>query len=171
MVTVGLAEPSPKVPAQIFRITVVPRPVSMIFIDEEKIELTEGDMGRLTAAVYPANATDRSVEWSSSDESVVKVSADGELTALVPGEAVITVRATDGSEVEATCRVKVLKRIILVDALTLDEESLELTEGDSRRLTAMTGPDDATDRTVVWSSSDEAELTGRSSGAVRMRRW
>lgn len=166
MVTIGLAEPSPKVPAQIFRITVVPRPVSMIFIDEEQLELTEGDMGRLTAAVYPANATDRSVEWSSSDESVVKVSADGELTALVPGEAVITVKATDGSEVEATCRVKVLKRIILVDALTLDEESLELTEGDSRTLTAVIGPDDATDRTVDWSSSDESVVTVTADGTV-----
>ena len=166
MVTIGLAEPSPKVPAQIFRITVVPRPVSMIFIDEEQLELTEGDMGRLTAAVYPANATDRSVEWSSSDESVVKVSADGELTAIVPGEAVITVRATDGSGVEATCRVKVLKRIILVEALTLDAENLELIEGDSRRLTAMTGPDDATDRTVVWNSSDESVVTVTAEGTV-----
>lgn len=159
LVTVGLVDVSSKVPRQIFRVTVVPRLVSMIFIDEENPELTEGDTGKLTAAVYPANATDRSVEWSSSDESVVKVSDDGELSAIVPGEAVITVRATDGSDVEATCRVKVLKRIILVDALTLDEESLELTEGDCRRLTAVTGPDDATDRSVDWSSSDESVVT------------
>lgn len=165
-VTVGLVDRNASVPDQIFRIHVEPRPVSMIFIDEEKLELTEGDTGKLTAAVYPANATDRSVEWSSSDESVVKVSADGELTALVPGEAVITVKAADGSGVEATCRVKVLKRIILVEALTLDAESLELTEGDSRRLTAVTGPEDATDRTVDWSSSDESVVTVTADGTV-----
>ena len=85
------------VPAFVFRVYVDPKPVAMILIDEESVELTEGDTRALAAAVYPANSTDRRVEWRSSDESVVTVSADGLLTALVPGEAVVTVAALDGS--------------------------------------------------------------------------
>ena len=54
------------VPAFVFRVYVDPKPVAMILIDEESVELTEGDTRALAAAVYPANSTDRRVEWRSS---------------------------------------------------------------------------------------------------------
>ena len=154
------------VPAFVFRVYVDPKPVAMIFIDEESVELTEGDTRALAAAVYPANATDRRIEWRSSDESVVMVSADGLLTALVPGEAVVTVAALDGSGVEASCDVKVLKRIIPVAGVTLDVAEMELIEGDTHGLSAIVTPDDATDNSVDWSSTDESVAVVAADGTV-----
>lgn len=154
------------VPAFVFRVYVDPKPVAMIFIDEESVELTEGDTRALAAAVYPANATDRRVEWRSSDESVVTVSADGLLTALVPGEAVVTVAALDGSGVEVSCDVKVLKRIIPVAGVTLDVSEMELIEGDTHGLSAIVTPDDATDNGVDWSSTDESVAVVAADGTV-----
>lgn len=154
------------VPAFVFRVHVDPKPVAMIVIDEESVELTEGDTGTLSATVYPANATDRSIEWSSSDESVVAVSADGRLTALVPGEAVVSVAALDGSGVESSCKVTVLKRIIPVASVELDLTEMTLTEGDTGHLSATVAPDDATDPSIDWSSSDESVAVVDADGTV-----
>ncbi|MBB6693430.1 S-layer homology domain-containing protein [Cohnella xylanilytica] len=78
------AEPEPDVP------------VAGVTLDKETLDLKVGDSGTLTATVTPENATDKSVVWSSSDEAVAKV-ADGVVTAVGAGEAVITAKAGNGA--------------------------------------------------------------------------
>ena len=51
-------------------------------------------------------------------------------------------------------------------SLTLDRESIELAAGESTTLVATVGPDNATDKTVTWSSSNEAVATVDSDGVV-----
>ena len=69
------------------------------------MELTEGESLTLSATVNPSNATNKSVIWSSSNESVAKV-VDGKVTALKAGTAVITVKTVDGNKT-ATCQITV----------------------------------------------------------------
>lgn len=81
--------------------------VESIALDPAQAEMTVGlaDL-TLTASVLPANATEKSLTWSSSDETVATV-ANGVVHAVAEGDAVITAAATDGSGVEGTASIHV----------------------------------------------------------------
>lgn len=129
--------------------------VSSVSLSKTELTLTEGDSETITATVKPDDATDKTVTWTSSDPAVATVEG-GKITAVKEGEATITAKAGDKT---ATCKVTVEKKIIAVESVELDKSELELTEGDSATLVATVKPDDATDKTVTWSSSDPAVAT------------
>jgi len=83
------------------------RPVSVtgVTLNETSHSLNVGDTETLIATVLPTNATNKNVTWSSSDTAVATVS-DGVITAVAPGEAVITVKTADGNKT-AICTVVV----------------------------------------------------------------
>ena len=97
------------------KIVVGPKPVSGILLDGAfgviQLMLTPGDTYKFTAQVFPANATNKTLAWTSSDESVVEVNSSGEITAKSTGSATITVSATDGSKVSSSCKVTVVDEI------------------------------------------------------------
>ena len=124
--------------------------VSSVSLNKTTLTLTEGESETLTATVKPDNATDKTVAWSSSDASVAKVE-NGKVTAVKAGTATITAKAGDKS---ATCTVTVNKKVVAVTSVTLNKTELTLTEGEAETLTATVKPDDATDKTVTWSTSD-----------------
>ena len=66
-----------------------------------------GQTSTLTATVTPSNATNKSVTWSSSDESVATVSSEGVVTAVANGTATITATTADGTNLSASCEVTV----------------------------------------------------------------
>ena len=140
-------------------------PVESVSLDKTSLELTEGDKATLTATVLPENASNKNVSWASNDEKVATVSAAGEVTAVAPGKAAITVTTEDGAKT-TKCEVTVSKRIYPVESVSLDKTSLELTEGDKATLTATVLPDNATNKNVSWSSSDEKVATVSTTGEV-----
>lgn len=75
-----------------------------------RVVLSEGDSVVLTASVDPAWATDKVVEWRTSDAQVALVSAEGRVVAVGVGEAIVSAIARDESGVKAECAVKVLPR-------------------------------------------------------------
>ena len=127
-------------------------PVTGVTLDKTSATLTEGDEITLTATVNPDNATNKNVTWSSSNSSVASVS-NGKVTALKAGKATITVKTDDGGKT-ATCEVTVNAKVYPVTGVTLDKTSATLTEGDEITLTATVNPDNATNKNVTWSSSD-----------------
>ena len=130
-------------------------PVSSVSLSATSLDLMEGDEVTLTATVNPVDASDKSVSWRSSDDRVATVSS-GRVKAVSPGNATITATAGDRS---ATCSVKVGKRVIAVTSVTLDKKTLKLMVGETATLTATVKPDDATDKTVTWSSLDAKVAT------------
>ena len=81
--------------------------VTCVSLDKTELTITVGDPDvKLTATVAPENATDKSVNWSSNAESVATVDQEGNVTAVAPGDATITVTTVDGG-MTATCDVKV----------------------------------------------------------------
>lgn len=123
--------------------------VTSITLDKTSLSMKVGETETITAIVSPDNATDKTVEWGSSDVAVATV-ADGIITAKKSGEATIT--AKSGSCI-AECKVTIT---VSAESVTLDKTSLSLAIGESATLTATVKPDDATDKTVAWSSSDES---------------
>ena len=137
--------------------------VNNITLSQSTLYLDSGTTTRLSATAYPANATNGSVAWTSSDEAVATVDSDGLVTAVSEGTCTITATAKDGSGVKGNCAVRVVR---LVTGITLNEMSLSLNSGDTQTLTATILPSDATNKGVTWSSSDTGVATVDQSGLV-----
>lgn len=83
--------------------------VTGVVLDRPNAELVVGGTLKLTATVAPADATNKTVSWSSNKEDVATVSDDGTVTAKNVGEAVITVTTADGGKT-ATCTITVKEK-------------------------------------------------------------
>ena len=123
-------------------------PTGSVTLDKTTLSLAVGETAQLTATVKPDDATDKNVTWTSSDESVAKV-VNGKVTAVKSGKATITAKCGGKT---AECAVTVT---VPVTSLTLDRTTLSLAVGETAQLTATVKPDDATDKNVSWTSSDE----------------
>ena len=100
--------------------------------------------------------------WLSSNTSVATVSNDGTITAVSQGTTTITCTAHNG--VSAQCVVTV--NPMLVSGITLNESEAEMTVGENLQLSATVAPDNATDKGVTWSSTNEAVAVVSESGLV-----
>ena len=81
--------------------------VSSLSLNKDELFLSPGESEQLAAIVLPADATNKNVTWSSSDERIIIVSNNGIVTAISPGTAVIKAESVDGAK-NATCVVTVL---------------------------------------------------------------
>ena len=138
--------------------------VTSVELDADEMTLKVGDEGQLQATVAPENAANKSVTWSSSNESVATVEQNGKISAVGVGEATITAKAGDKT---ATCKVTVTAAAVAVTSVALDNTTLALTVGDAAvQLTATVAPDNATDKTVTWSSDKTSVATVDATGKV-----
>ena len=136
-------------------------PVTGVSLNKTALSLTVGGSAALTATVIPNNAANRNVTWTSDKPGVAAVSADGTVSAVSAGTAVVTVTTEDGG-FTAVCTVTVTEPepdIIAVTGVSLGDTSIELFVGESQSLTATVSPADATNKNVTWRSSDETVVT------------
>lgn len=134
-----------------------------VSLSSSTLSIVDGDVVELAATVTPADATSKYMAWTSSDTGVATVDNFGRVCAIEPGTAVITVTTDDGG-FTASCTVTVTPK--RVTGVTLDQTAATVYETESITLTATVNPTDATDKAVVWSSSDEAIATVDQSGKV-----
>ena len=114
-------------------------PATSVTLSETTLSLVEGDTATLTAAVEPAYTTD-TVEWTSSNESVATV-ADGLVTAVGPGTAIITAAAGGFSDI---CAVTVEARAVTVTFEGAEDVApIKVLPGETITLPT---PDDTTDQ-------------------------
>ena len=132
----------------------VTNPVIAVTLDRTEAAMLRDETLRLTATVTPEDADDVSVTWSSDNEDVASVDAEGLVTALSTGSAVIT--AADAEGHTATCAVSVTHPAV---SIVINKTSVTIEKGKSVTLTAFVFPEDADDLTVTWTSSEEAVAT------------
>ena len=144
--------------------------VEKVSLNKSATTLTEGESETLTATITPSNATgDKTVKWSSSNEAVAAVDSNGKVTAKKAGTAVITATSSNGKT--AGCTVTVKQKEIAITGISLNKSTTSLTEGESETLTATIAPSNATgDKTVKWSSSNEAVVAVDSNGKVTAKK-
>ena len=130
--------------------------VTSILLNKTSLALNEGETFQLTATVYPEDATDKTVTWTSSNTAVAAVGNNGLVVAISEGTATVT--ATAGSK-SRTCQVSVSKNFVPVESVTLNETELTLDEDESFQFKATVKPDNATDKSVIWTSSDPAVVS------------
>ena len=135
-------------------------PVTSVLMNRFAITIAPCDTFPLSAAVFPSNATNQSLCWSSSRPSVATVnSSSGLVTAHRTGSAVITATAKDGSGHSDYCEVTVENDTVLVTSVSVSPSSRELTLGGSFYASATVCPGDASNKSVCWTSSKESVAT------------
>lgn len=82
--------------------------VTGIILNKDAARMEVGKSIQLSAQVSPANATDKTVVWSSSDETIAKVDENGQITGLSAGEAIITAVSVSNDAITASCKVTVI---------------------------------------------------------------
>lgn len=144
------------------KVTVIQK-VTGVTLDKDSASLRIGEETlQLNAVVEPSDASDKSLLWTSSEAGVASVSETGLVTPLAPGETVITVTTVDG-EFSATCTVTVIQPVI---SITLNETSININPDMQFELVAQINPDNASDKTLEWKSSDETVATVDQNGVV-----
>ena len=136
-----------------------------------KQELVEGASTTLTATVAPADATDKTVTWKSSDESVATVDKDGVVTAKKAGT--VTITATAGG-VSGTLHITVTAKPVETVPVTSVEVTVEagttVSVGKTLQATATVKPGNATNKKVTWKSSDESIATVDANGVITAKK-
>lgn len=141
---------------------IAPVAATGVSVSQSSFILKEGELGTITATVAPQNATNKMVSWSSDNQSVATIDANGLITALSAGTAYILATTADGN-FTATSLVTV---IAPVTGVSVSPASLSLKEGETANLLATIAPANASDKKVSWSSDNSAVATVGENGAV-----
>ena len=139
-----------------------------ISLDKTEVSLEVAETTMLTAIVLPETATNKSIVWTSSNEAVAMVDANGVVTAIALGEAVITATTTDGSDLSATCKVTVVPTLVV--SIEVTPNSVEAEENSEVQLSVNILPENATYKSVEWSSSNDAIASVNANGLVKIRK-
>ena len=108
--------------------------------------------------ITPENAAYQDVTWSSADESVATVDEEGRITGVKAGKTTITATSTEPGEKPAAAKIKVTVTQA-VTGVSLEESDIRLAKGKKVKLTASVLPEDATNKKLVWETSDKSIAT------------
>ena len=141
--------------------TSVEVPVEEVVVNDETYMISMGDVGQVMSEVKPSNATNKDLTYASSDPTVAEVWDSGLVVPKKPGTVTITVTAANGQS--ATCSVTVYQK---VSGLSLESRSKTAYTGTDLKLGYTITPEDATNKEVVWSSSNTSVATVDEDGTI-----
>ena len=149
--------------------------VSNVVIRPNMGYMDVGDTKVLRADILPNNATNKEVVWRSDDPNIITVNqSSGLIRAVATGNTTVYATACDGSGAVGSCNITV-KPFINVEAVTVCPQNKTIGVGDSVSLCATVCPENATNKNIIWTSSDEdiasvdassGTVTGISGGEV-----
>lgn len=142
--------------------------VTSITLTPDYYEGQKGDSFDITAEVYPDDATDRSVTWSSSAPEVATVDADGHVEILEEGIANISATSNDGSAISGYCRVVATSDVILATSITVEPTTYEAIEGSEFTLTATVLPENVSFPEVLFTTNHSSIATVDNTGLVKI---
>ena len=146
---------------------VVVKPVLAESLEMNPAELILEDQctAQLSCLITPSNTTYKGLTWTSDDESTAMVDAIGFVVAKKVGTTTIRATTTDGTMLCATCEITVVP--LPVKELTFSSDTIDLGIDSEVSLSVRITPENATDRTLSWKSTDENVATVDNYGVVR----
>ena len=121
--------------------------------------------------IEPANATDKSVTFTSSNEDIATVDANGLVTGHKRGSCTITVKTADGSNRKASIKINVLQP---VQGVHMEKDTYRVGIDEGLRITAVLEPSDASNTNMTWSVADSSIASIRGTNnrpVVTGKRW
>ena len=131
--------------------------VESVSLSESEITLVIGETKAITATVLPENATNKALRWSISGTDVATVE-DGLVTAVGVGRTILVVSSNDGGKYK-TCVINVTDGSVPIQSISLNESTINMEIGESETLEATVLPENASDKSVTWTSEDPTIAT------------
>jgi len=139
--------------------------VSSIKLNTKNHTMYSNQYVQLKATVLPNNAYNKSVTWKSSNSKIATVDKNGKVKALKVGNATITATSTDGSNVSAQCKIKVVQR---VTKIKLNKSIINLSKkGKTAKLKATVLPNNAYNKSVTWKANNTKVVTVDKKGKIK----
>ncbi|MBQ6190295.1 MAG: Ig-like domain-containing protein, partial [Bacteroidaceae bacterium] len=134
-----------------------PVPVDSLILETHDFSLVTGKKEKITANIFPEYSDNKDVIWSSSDKNIATVDENGDITAIKGGTCFIKAVSEDNPEAMDSCLVTVVEP---VTGVTISHTEYALNGiGKAIQLEAAVQPNDATNKGVTWSSSNESVCT------------
>lgn len=142
---------------------IIRQPPEEVTLNKTDVRLKAGNYVTLSATVKPSTVGDKSVVWSSSDTSVAKVNANGRVTAVNPGTAIITAQSNTHPNVYAQAIIRVYQP---VQKVAFTDKNPYVAVGESIRLNWTVSPATATDPSVTFSTNKPDVVSVSQDGTV-----
>lgn len=139
--------------------------VTGITLSSDVLSISSGSTSQLTSTIVPSKATNKTVMWSTSNAAIATVNTAGLVTGGSVGSAIVTATTQDGAKT-ATCNVTVTSDPISVTGVGVQPTATTIGVGADTQLIATVTPSNATNKTVVWSTSNAAVATVNATGVV-----
>ncbi|WP_414733977.1 leucine-rich repeat protein [Acetobacterium carbinolicum] len=143
-------------------VTVTPVQVEKVTLNQDSLSVAVAKTAQLIATVTPTNAADKTLTWSSNDESIATVDANGMVTGNKKGTAIITVTSVDGAKV-ASCTVNVIQP---VTGIKLQPSLKTLGIGMKFQLPVTVEPADASNMALNFTSNNPSVATVDENGLI-----
>ena len=155
----------------IYCLIYVPEVIDSITLSQNSLKFNLGDAAVvLSAKIMPDNLSIKDIIWTSSNYGIANVDSKGKVTPKVGGNAVITATSVYDKTKKATCSVTVNGPItdtkIHATGITLKLKQLNLIAGTTYTLTQVITPSNASNKAVIWSSSNESVATVSATGVI-----
>ena len=132
--------------------------VTGVNLDQTMLTMLPNDTMKLVATVEPSNAGNKNITWTVSNPAIATVDNEGNVKAIKEGTVIVTATTEEGG-FTAACTVTVSNNVVKVTGLTLDKNSVELSTGSTGVITATVTPSNATNKGVLWTSSDDSVVS------------
>lgn len=139
-----------------------PVQIEKIDVNIDNTTIQKGERKKLQVEIYPQEASNHKVQYTSSNPSVATVDNEGNVTAIRSGTTIITVKAEENnvqSQIEITVYSKVTNII-------LDQKEIYMQVGDTFQINAIVEPEDANDKTFLYSSTNNDVAVITESGVI-----
>ena len=138
-------------------------PVETVTLNEHQLTMNKKEQFSLSVTITPEDADDKTIAWTSDDESIATVNENGVVTAVKEGQTKIYAKSV-ATGIQDFCTVLVRKN---VTGISLNEAQITFSNiADTKQLVATVLPEDATDKSVTWSSSNEQVCKVSAAGLV-----
>ena len=131
--------------------------IESIRLKTDSIEMKPGEGKTIYAEYNPGNVDDKTLYWKSSNEKVVTVN-EGYVKAIGEGTATVTAVSRDGGKT-ASCKVTVTSGTVKLQSIKISSSTEILTKGEGKTIYVTYNPNNVTDKTLYWSSSNEKVAT------------
>ncbi len=131
---------------------VVNQAAESILIAEGEQKIAKGKSVKVNAVILPEDTTNKKIQWTSADPKIAQVN-NGTISARGVGTTTITAATTDGTELSASLSVTVYQA---VTGIQFSKRNPAVTKGETIGLSVTVSPKDATNKKVIWKSSDSS---------------
>lgn len=140
--------------------------VTSINVSQSSVAINEGQTFQISTTVLPSNATNKKLSYFSTNPEVASVSQTGVITGKGGGNAQIIVSSNENPNISASINILVSSTSIKVSNINLGQTEIELKEGSVYSLNATVLPSNATNKGLVWSSSNNISVAVSNSGVI-----